>query len=232
MTESQKIELRRSRVRERLAEIANLNGDGYSDDVKAEERSLQDEFVQLERRYRTAIIAEDRELETRRAEAGDLDAEQRERIELRSKARLTEYLLCRAQGRLPSGAEAELQAVAGVSQIPVELWDAPVPEQRSAEERAITPAPGTVGVNLDPIRPAVFANSIAARLGMDMPRVGSGTYATADDHHVAVRGGQSEVRCHRRDCGRTHRNDGDAEARLGASGIDPRRHRGRWSSEL
>ena len=34
-------------------------------------------------------------------------------------------------------------------------------------------------MNLDPIRPAIFANSIAARLGIDMPRVGTGTYATA-----------------------------------------------------
>ena len=79
-----------------------------------------------------------------------------------------------------SGAEAELAAAAGVSGIPLELWDLPVPaEQRTAEERAITPAPGTVGINLDPIRPAVFANSIASRLGVDMPRVGSGTFATA-----------------------------------------------------
>ena len=55
----------------------------------------------------------------------------------------------------------------------------PGPEKRSAEQRAITPAPGTTGINLDPIRPAVFANSIASRLGIDMPRVASGTYATA-----------------------------------------------------
>ena len=48
-----------------------------------------------------------------------------------------------------------------------------------AATRAVTPAPGTVGVNLDPIRPAVFANGIAPRLGIAMPRVGTGTYATA-----------------------------------------------------
>ena len=42
----------------------------------------------------------------------------------------------------------------------------------------MTPAPGTVGVNLDPIRPAVFANAILPRLGVEMPRVMSGTYAT------------------------------------------------------
>ena len=181
MLESQKIELRRSKIRERLGEISKLEGDTYTDEAKTEERSLQDEIGGLETRHRTAILAEDDDLEQRRAEAGNgLDAEQRERVELRSKAKLSNFLLAAAQGRMVSGAEHELQAAAGVSAIPIELWDVPVPaEQRSTEERAITPAPGTVGVNLDPIRPAVFANSIAARLGIDLPRVGSGTYATA-----------------------------------------------------
>ena len=80
-----------------------------------------------------------------------------------------------------SGAEAELCAAAGVSGIPLELLEAPGAEHRSqgAEHRAVTPAPGTVGINLDPIRPAVFATSIAARLGIEMPRVMSGTFATA-----------------------------------------------------
>ena len=75
-----------------------------------------------------------------------------------------------------TGAEAELRAAAGVSQIPLELWDTADPQ---TEQRAATEAPGTVGVNLDRIRPAVFANSIAPRLGIEMPRVGSGTYASA-----------------------------------------------------
>ena len=71
------------------------------------------------------------------------------------------------------GAEAELAAAAGVQGIPLELWDTPI------EQRDVTGAPGTVGVNLDPIRRAVFANSMAPRLGIELPRVGSGTYATA-----------------------------------------------------
>ena len=180
MLESQKIEMRRSKIRERLGEITKLSGDTYTDEVKTEERSLQDEIGGLETRHRSAVLSEDDDLEQRRAEAGDTDAETRERIALRSKAMLSNYLVAAAQGRMVSGAEHELQAAAGVSAIPIELWDLPVPaEQRSTEERAITPAPGTVGVNLDPIRPAVFANSIAARLGIDMPRVASGTYATA-----------------------------------------------------
>ena len=62
------------------------------------------------------------------------------------------------------------------------MWDVPISRRDGEGERetpAITPAPGTVGVNLDPIRPAVFANSIAPRLGIEMPRVMSGTYASA-----------------------------------------------------
>ena len=84
---------------------------------------------------------------------------------------------------MADGAESELQAAAGVSGhgIPLELWDVPI-ERRDGEgereTRAITPSPGTTGVNLDPIRPAVFANSIAPRLGIEMPRVKSGTFAS------------------------------------------------------
>ena len=84
---------------------------------------------------------------------------------------------------MADGAESELQAAAGVSGhgIPLELWDVPI-ERRDGEgereTRAITPSPGTTGVNLDPIRPAVFANSITPRLGIEMPRVKSGTFAS------------------------------------------------------
>ena len=148
-------------------------------EIKTEERALQDEYTGLEVRHRTALIAEDKALDSAKGEAGEADAETRERVELRSRASLTAYLTAAAQGRMVSGAEHELSAAAGVQGIPIELWDVPSPEQRNAEHRAVTPAPGVVGINLDPIRPAVFANSIAARLGIDMPRVMSGTYASA-----------------------------------------------------
>ena len=51
----------------------------------------------------------------------------------------------------------------------------------ATEERAdtATGASGTVGVTLAPIQPAVFAASIAPRLGIETPRVSSGTYASA-----------------------------------------------------
>ena len=44
----------------------------------------------------------------------------------------------------------------------------------------VTGTPSTVGVNLDRIRPAVFAKSIAPMLGIEMPRVESGTFAFCD----------------------------------------------------
>ena len=106
---------------------------------------------------------------------GDGATEDRERLELRSRASLGRFLVAALRGRSVDGAEAELQAEAGVDGIPLELWDVP------AETRADAPtgAPGTVGVNLDRIRPAVFAHAVLPRLGVEMPRVASGTYASA-----------------------------------------------------
>ena len=80
--------------------------------------------------------------------------------------------------------EAELQAAAKVNGgIPLELWDTPRREVRqhgqALEARAITATPSLVSQNLDPVYPQIFAHSIAPRLGIEMPEVDSGTYATA-----------------------------------------------------
>ena len=180
MLPSQKIDLRRGEIRARLSEISALEGDAYSDVIQAEEKTLHGEIGTLELRFKSALLSEDdeqRELEKRTANAPD--AETRERIELRSKASLINYFQSFARGKLPSGAEAELAAAAGVDGIPIELWDVPQPEQRQTEKRAIAAAPNPGGTNLDPVRPFVFANSIASKLGIDMPRVASGAYASA-----------------------------------------------------
>ena len=60
----------------------------------------------------------------------------------------------------------------------MELWDVPAEGQETRQD-APTGAPSTVGVNLDAIRPQVFSASIAGRLGVEMPRVESGSYASA-----------------------------------------------------
>ena len=181
MTNSQRLQVRLSEIRSRLNEIAGLADDQLTDEVRAETDRLSTEYRNKETQFRAATIAEG-EAEQRARQDAPPDAEQRQRVELRSKASLTAFLQSAIAGRRVAGAELELLQAAGVGdgQIPLELWDVPRSEVRS-EQRADAPtaAPGTVGVNLDPIRPAVFANSIAARLGIDMPNVGSGTYATA-----------------------------------------------------
>ena len=110
----------------------------------------------------------------------------RERLALREKAKVGNFLVAALRGRQLSGPEAELAEAAGCAgNIPLELWD--VPEVRGeSERRDITPAPATVGVNLDTLRPAVFAPSVVDKLMLDMPMVESGTYASGTISTVAT----------------------------------------------
>ena len=178
---------RQSRERGKMADVASA--ENLSDEQRSELDAIEGGTADLERQIRAARIAvedDDKAAETRAAT--EPDAEQRERLELRSRASLTAYIRAALSGGQVDGAEAELRAAAGVSQIPLELWDVPA----ESEQRAATEAPGTVGVNLDRIRPAVFANSIAPRLGIEMPRVGSGTYASATINQSLTAGGQAK----------------------------------------
>ena len=88
------------------------------------------------------------------------------------------YLSAAISGRRLDGAEAEYAESEGVTGIPLAAFDEP---ERRTETRADapTPAPSTVGVNLQPIRPAIFAMALAPRLGVEMPRAESGTFADA-----------------------------------------------------
>ena len=179
MTPAQKLELRRSEVRQRLGELSALEGDAFTDDVRAETDRLAAEYRDLETRHRAAVIAGDVAAEdgtTTEAPEGD-----RERAELRARATLGGYLSAALSGRAPTGAEGELLEASGgdPGTIPLELFDAPA-EARAAEVRADTAstAPSTVGVNLDPIRPMIYAAAVGPRLGIAMPRVRSGSFAT------------------------------------------------------
>ena len=166
---------KRSKDRQRMAELSLLPE--LSDEHREELDKIEKSTPDTERQIRAATTAvEDEEAKQTRQTADHPDAEMRERIELRSKASLTAYLQAALAGRQVNGAEAELQQAAGVNGIPLELWDTHDRTEQRAD--ATTGAPGTVGVNLDRIQPAVFANSIAPRLGIEMPRVQSGTYAS------------------------------------------------------
>jgi len=165
---------RQSRERGRMAELSRV--ETLDDEQRAEMDRIETGTPDLERQLRAAQAAVDQEQEgeTRTAEP---DAEARERLELRSRASVTNFLLAAAGGRQVTGAEAELQQAAGVTGIPIEIFD--VPEQRETRADAATTAPGTTGINFDPIRPMIYARSILPRIGVAMPRIGSGSFATA-----------------------------------------------------
>ena len=176
ITNSQRRQMEGSSKRQQINDL--LGKETLEDSERTELESLTKRMQQIEVELRAAIVGEG-EAEKRALEAQP-DAEMRERLELRSKASLTSYLLAANAGRRVDGPEAELQAAAKVGDdIPLELWDTAKPKTEHRQTDVATAAPGTVGINLDRIRPAVFARSVLPRLGVEMPRVESGTYASA-----------------------------------------------------
>ena len=139
---------------------------------REEMATLHTRAEHLGREY-LAALAVDGPMET-----GDeilpVSKEDLQRLQLRSEAKLTNYMLAHAQGRMNSGAELELQQEAQVNGIPAELFDV---AHRTTRAESLAPTTGT-GVNVDPIRPQIFARSVMPRLGVAMPRVQSGSYST------------------------------------------------------
>ena len=174
MTLAQKIEAERSKLRERMAELAAKGAD-MSEDERTEMGAAETRLAQTEGELRAALAAEPdpAPVRTRTVPDGEL----RERMALRQRASVGRYIAAKWGGRLVDGAEAELLAAAGVRQgcIPVEIFEPDRPEPR---ERAATGVPSTTGVNLQ-LRPYLFANTIASRFRIDMPMAESGTFSSA-----------------------------------------------------
>lgn len=182
MTKAQKalVEVRaeKSRNMQRRAELS-LAAE-LTDENRAELDQLENAIPDLERRERNlqAVVDHETEAATVETRTDGGDAETRERLELRSRARLGAYVAAFMRGSVISGPEHEFAAAVGCSDgIPLAMFE-PIPgtEQRAD---AASPAPATAGTgtNLQPIHPAIFARSIAPRLGIELPMVPSGTYA-------------------------------------------------------
>ena len=179
MTTAQKLQIRASEIRQRLNAIAGM--DDLTDEVRQESDRLTGEFRDTETKLRAAIIAEGDEAERRAAGLDTEDAEQRERRELRGRARLSRYVSAAIERRGVNGAEAEYSAACQTGdQVPIELFGGTA-EQRAAEwrarqsgsveHRAVTPGPADADVqqNQAPIVPAIFDRSVAGFLGVEMP---------------------------------------------------------------
>ena len=181
MTDSQRLELRAIDCRKRLTEIAGLPDDKMTDEIHAEADRLSEEYASIETRRKAAILAEEQagdKVEVHSTET--LDAEDRQRIDLRSKATLGGYLRARLEGRLPAAELAEYGAACECEPgaIPIDLFEADRPRETHAD--AVTPSPAAgsgAGLNIGSILPWIFDQSIAKRLGLSMPTVGSGTWS-------------------------------------------------------
>ena len=171
MTDTQRLTITASEQRSRLAELAAL--DELSDEQRGELDTLTSAHQDTERQLRAAIAAEATEAREADPEA---DPEVRERLALRSRASFGRYLAAALMGREPSGVEAEYREACGVAGVPIDLFE--VDRPREVRQDSPTPAPSSgSGVTVAPIQPFVFAPSIAPRLGIEMPSVGSGAYS-------------------------------------------------------
>ena len=178
MTPKQKAELAQSKRRERLGALINI--EERSDAETAELQRITDvDMPAGEIELRAAIAAGD-PVPAKITTTVDAGGEDPKLVELRSAASVSQYLA--SFGRSLSGAEAELNAEMRLAdhQIPMSLWTPKgnVEHRSGIEERAVTAAPSTVGVNLD-LYPQIFAPSASRFLRIEMPMVPSGSYSTA-----------------------------------------------------
>ena len=166
MTNLQKILLRLSEVRERLNEIAGLEGDDLTEEIRGEADALQTEYRDLETRQRAAIVADEGEQrEAQAAFAGD-DPEAREMRQLITRCDVGRIFESVLEKRATEGAEAELQQHHGLAsnQVPLALL----------ETRAVTAAPANTARAEQEVVQPVFSEGDAAFLSVDMPRVPAG----------------------------------------------------------
>ena len=170
---------KQSHDRQRAIELSRE--DTLTDETRGELDQIEARAADHERQIRAARLAVEGEdaAATIDKSTAPADAERRERIELRSKARFGTYLVSALQGRLPVGVEAEYGAACGApaGHIPLDLFEADRPEVR-ADAASEAPTTG-LGATLAPIQPFVFSESIAPRLGIAMPQTGTGAYSEA-----------------------------------------------------
>ena len=188
MTRLQRILLRQSELRTELASLLDM--ETRSEEQEERRESIVTELRGIERDIRDARMVEP---ETREEETETGDPAAAELIELRSRFRIGRVLGGHLGRNAIDGVEAEYCAERDVplGDVPVDVF-----ERRNAavgsglafadgspaggiETRAVSPSTALSGVGTvqAPIVPAIFARSIAAFLGIDMPSAGVGDQA-------------------------------------------------------
>ena len=166
MTVAQQITLKLSTCRQRLNEL--LQVETRSAEEQTEMEALTNEVSAKEPELRAALAAEDDPQEVVTATG---DPEQRERLEIRSKTGLADFLSAASGGREVTGAAKEYAAAVGcapLGMIPLDIF-----RNGQPETRAVTAGPAVDGP-VEPAVPYVFESSAAATLGIQMPQHGPG----------------------------------------------------------
>ena len=166
MTILQKLQLRQSEIRESINNLLSL--DARTEEQDKELTELTTAGQKLEPEIRAAIVAEPDPQEVVTATG---DPEQRERLEIRSKTGLADFLSAASGGREVTGAAKEYAAAVGcapLGMIPLDIF-----RNGQPETRAVTAGPAVDGP-VEPAVPYVFQRSAAASLGIQMPTHGAG----------------------------------------------------------
>lgn len=171
MTNSQRLALRLSEVRQKLNELVAI--DAPSDEQRAELTKLTAEYPQLETQYRAALVAESDDGATERRNDDAEDAEVRQLVQ---QVELSEYMAEAATGREATGVAHELRAAVFGDEARPGLvpWAALLPAGDEARVDAESTAVAGQGTQQSTILERVFANTAAAFLGVSMPQVGVG----------------------------------------------------------
>ena len=175
MTKAQRtlleVQGRQSELRSRLAVLAAQ--DSRSADEETELTTVETKLSGCEPELRAALSAAAAEDDASRSTVPTTDPENRERLKLRSKTGIGDFLSAAAVGGPVTGAAAEYAAACGVpvgGYLPMAIFTRTTPP---VEERAITPGPAVKGM-LQPTVSFVFERSAAASLGIMMPSVPMG----------------------------------------------------------
>ena len=181
MTKAQRdlieIQGRQSELRSRLAVLAGM--DTRTTDEESELTTVETKLSGCEPELRAALVAAAAEDDSART-VQTTDAEGRERLELRAKTGLADFLRAAAGGTSITGAAAEYADACGVpasGHLPMAIFARSAPTNThlhlpTVETRAVTPGPAVKGM-LQPTVPFVFERA-ANSLGISMPTVPMG----------------------------------------------------------
>ena len=168
MLKSQPLALRLSEIAGRLNDITDLEGDAYTEEIRAEETKLKDESRSTRTRYNTALEAEGDDATAAGAQFTPGTVKDRAYRELVGRANVGSVIEAAVEHRQTVGADAELQQHHGLASNQIHL------ELLREEHRAVTPAPTNVGTVESPIVLPVFASGAGAFLSIDRPVVAMG----------------------------------------------------------